>query len=392
MPEETKLSESNGISTATMLIIGVALLLAIAFGVAYMFIMNPSDGSLAASEAEQKRMEVERINALVPIEMMLNRKSGNFSEAQQARQQIEAAPIKNADEQALAVLNSHKVEFFLTGDINAQLRDIQDLKDIAVDPSVNTWVRVRAINTLQVSYCSSGRDQKIFDELYKPGPLEQFGVPGDPDLSARKVAEWSYSIKPSSFAAIRIARWYGDELFNNKNLSAAQKKEYADIMHEYVEAAAALVPGEAKSDPNWYSTVEYSGYRFWRARVIAQLAYYGMEPYTDQYIEEFESMIQFADAQDNKVTDDTFFARQILAQYAMRVDKNDVVAKKYLDQIAQKLDALENPLTNSYVRYLRNESRRKNNWPWQGLEEIFPVSPAYKAAVDRAIALRAPAQ
>src|SRR3989344_7227483 len=135
------------------------IVLAVFFGAGFML--------LKGQQAKfQKQANIERLEAIIPTTrtVLENRREGNFVNAL-AEYEATRPLLQTADEQALAVHAAHKLRFFLTGDINTMLEDIRSLKKIAIDPSVDLWVRVNVLNTLQAGYCASGRDPLVFEEL-----------------------------------------------------------------------------------------------------------------------------------------------------------------------------------------------------------------------------------
>gem|GEM_PF-1568391 len=357
----------------TMILVVAALLGAYAY-VYYMYVVPARTATL---------------DQIMPTELIASKRSGDYQTALQIAEEIAADPLKSANEQALAVFNAGKLRFKLSGNINELLVDIQNLKDIILDETLSQQIRVRALNTLQSSYCSSGRDPLAFEEIYKDEPFRQYLAAGDPDLSALNLAKWSYETFPTAFAAVRIARWHGDQIVNDANLTAVQKEEYAETVRKYLKSGEALIGGELQRHPDYINSAEYAGYLFWRARGYGRLAIYGDQWYKDRYQQTFTDVIDFVEKQNNvESNDDQYFAYQYLAQFSMVVEKDKVTAKAALDALSAKLDALENPVVVTFVRFIRNEYKnRPEGGSWQGILKMTRISPAYKATVEKMLTL-----
>lgn len=329
------------------------------------------------------------VGGAVPMELVLSKRAGDYDKALEEYKGVVADPTKGANEKALAVFNAGKLRFKLSGDINELLVDIQNLKKIILNENLDQRIQIRALNTLASSYCSSGRDPLAFEEIYKDAPFNQYLAAGDPDRSALNLAKWSYETRPTAFAAVRIARWYGDQLVNDENLTTQEEEQYATIVREYVQNGESLVKQELIDNPDYKNSAEYAGYLFWRARAYGRLAIYGDEWYKERYQQTFKDVIEYVEQQGNvESLDDLYFAHQYLAQFSMKVEKDQETAKTSLDALSARLDSLKNPVVVTFVRFIRNEYKnRPDGGSWQGILKMTKVSPAYKASVERVLAL-----
>lgn len=360
-------------------------------GAVYLFFIGSDTGP------DEGTRPKKNLGLVQPTTLAEYRRQGNFEAALQELEKIQSKPLKDADEQALAVLGSINVKFNLTADIQDMLADIENLKTVVRDPVVDLRVRVEALNALSASICRSGRDPVVFEEVYKDAPFNSYLAPGDPDLSARYMAEWSYSQLPTSFAAIRIARWYSDQIFQNVSLSTETKMQYTDETKKYLRNAEELTQSELSWAPDRAKSVPYMAYKMWHAVIIGRLAGAGGEPYKSQYKREFEELLSFLKAQKNVgAADYVYLSRGFYARFLLQVDGDPDAAKEQLDLLASELNSLKNPDVSAYVRFVRQAYKDRHvlagqldnlqGYIWPNLEKMMAVSPDYKNAVEKIIA------
>ncbi|QQG38145.1 MAG: hypothetical protein HYS26_01150 [Candidatus Kaiserbacteria bacterium] len=356
------------------ILIGSTVLLVVGFGVAYFLIVMqvPSRGGTTGG-----------VGRLQPQTLQQLKKAGNYEAALAEYERIMSDPLKDANEKGFAVISGTNLKFTLTADIKDMIEDVQRLKEVVLDPSVETRVRVEALNTLSASVCRSGRDPIIFDELYKDEPFKRYLVPGDPDLSARLMAEWSYDMSPTSFAAIRIARWYSDQVFRNGTLSGEKVSEYTAEAEKYMEIAGQLVEKELKRSTDRTRSITYIAYRMWTAITVGRLATVKDE-YRAQYKTEFEDLLNFLTANKNVgVFDYLYLVREHYARFMIRIDGNTAGAKAQLDILARELQEFPIPDSSTYVRLMRNESTyNPGGYLWNNYKTLMSISPSFKATVE----------
>ncbi len=319
-------------------------------------------------------------------ELMEAVRAGDFKRATEKYLSIQNNPNASADEKALAVLNTLGMQYRLTGDPGTRLTDIQNMKKIILDESVSLRTRADTLDSLASQYYFSGRDPAVFTEIYKDEPFSSYLVPGDPDLSARHLAEWSYDMVPTSNSAITIARWYAEQNVLNPGQPENTTKMYADLAGEYLDKATAASRDEAARDPLYVDDTRYLAYRYWHAIIVGQLAGQKGEPYKSQYREVYEDFIQFAQTQKNILARGyllyayLFFAQRV-AQYG-----DELGAKTYLDKLVRELRDIESPRTSVFVQQLKNEYRyRPTGATWRVVENMFTLSPNLKEEVKRLI-------
>jgi hypothetical protein len=188
----------------------------------------------------KKEIEIARLNALVPKEIYQEVKDGDWNAVLAKREAVLQDPSAPLDQKAMVIVGTTRANFKISENVNDILTSIGELKKVFLDPNIAERTRILALNKLAFGYCASGRDPRAFAELYKDAPFSQYLVPNDPDASARNLADWSYSIEPSAFAAIRVARWYAQQYANDKTLSEQRREEYGATARKYLASAEAL--------------------------------------------------------------------------------------------------------------------------------------------------------
>ncbi len=363
---------------------GLILLLLIA-GAIY-FLIGSFDNKIDSTDSARNADGSKNLGLVQPTNLNQYRREGNFEAALQELERIQSKPLKDLDEQALAVLSSINLKFNVTADVNDMLADIQNLKKIFINPKVDLRVRVDALNAISASVCRSGRDPVIFNEVYKDAPFNAYLASNDPDLSARYMAEWSYSQLPTSFAAVRIVRWYSDQMLENKSISPETRVQYGEETKRYLNIAGQLVERELQRKAGYSKSTPYIAYKTWRAIAIGRLAAVEGEPYKSQYKKEFEDFFTYIyDLKDVGALEYVFLSRHFYARVLL--DEDATAAKKQLDILARELNELENPDTSTYVRWLRNSSRySETGHQWQTVKNMMKISPDFKATVEKFLA------
>ena len=359
-------------------ILGLLFLVVVAVGVFLLPVIfskfnPPTTESDPAEVTQSELMEAVRV--------------GNFKTASEKYLSIQNDPNASADEKALAVLNTLGMQYRLTGNPGTRLVDIQNMKKIILDESVSLNIRADALDSLANQYHISGRHPAVFTEIYKDEPFSLYLAPGDPDLSARRLAEWSYGMVPTSNSAIVIARWYAEQYILNPNQAADVTDEYATRAEEYLNKASAASQKEKERDPGYVDSTRYLVYRYWHAIITGQLAEQKGEPYKSQYRKVYEDFIQFTQTQNNVLARGyllyayLFFAQRVAQQ------GDESGAKIYLDKLVRELRKVENPRTSVFVLFLKNEYRyRPTGATWGVVRNMSEISPSFKSAIDEIIA------
>lgn len=391
MAAANKMSE-NLYQLIVRVLILVAGILAIGFGLVWFFFLSPrlsntTDTTSTTSGTSGTPYIPEVSNESELKETLEAARAGDYEAAITNSNSIQSDPKNSAEAKALATFSTIGAQYRLTADTNARLIDIRNMKKIILDRELSLWTRVNTLNALGSQYSNSGRDPAVFAEIYKDAPFETYLVPGDPDLSARHLAEWSYEMMPTSFAAIGIARWYTEQYITNPNQAASVTASNAAIAEDYLKKADAAALEEAKQDSAYPNSTRYLVYRYWRAMIIARLAVQKGEPYVSQYKAVYNEFIKYGLTQRNVLAKDfVLYARLFFAQRLTQED-DQVAAKAQLDLLAQELRAVATSTTSVFVQFLKNESRNAPTGPnWTAAKNMSLISPNFKAEVEKVLA------
>src|SRR3989344_9493166 len=107
--------------------------------------------------------------------------SGNYQRSVDAYEAIVASSEVTATEKADATIWSSKAAFKLSADINDRLESVRRNKEVFLNESVDLPSRIVALNALASSFCGSGRNPLIFQEIYTGEPFNEYLEPGDPN-------------------------------------------------------------------------------------------------------------------------------------------------------------------------------------------------------------------
>ena len=326
-----------------------------------------------------------------PVDAASPRYKGDFKTALAIRRDAISNPTLSKEKKAVVEILTTASEFHETGNVDDRIKDTNILKDIVVDKDISLETRVAALNAIGSAYDDSGRDPKVFDALYKGNPGEPWGsylVPNDPDQSSRNLYQWSYSMSPTAYAAIRIADWYALQWIYNRNLNADTQKQYVGKAIEFMNDADQLATKEMKETPNYELGNRNAIYRTWKVDTVFALSVQpGGEAYKSQYRKVADSFVDYVKTIKNSIAVDNLF--YVRADYAAVLNKdNDAAgAKVQLEALAQELNALPNPDTFGYVRYVRNILRFQSSGPTANrIRTLSALSPSYDAAIKKVIA------
>ena len=364
----------NDMSQHLLQIIGAVVLIVI--GTALFTVLQFFGGSVSNTEelvAPQVREAVH---------------TGNFGEAISGNEAIQNNPSATAEQKAFSTYNALGAEYRLTGDVSARISDIQEMKKIITDTSVSNRTRVNTLNVLVSQYSISGKDPRVFEEIYKGEPFSKYLVPGDPELSARKLAEWSYEMLPTSSAAISIARWYSEQKILNPGLSATIHASYVASAEDYLKKAETAATVEARNVPSFTETTRYLVYRYWHAIVTGRLADQKGEPYRSEYRSVYDKFILFTQSQQNVLAQEYLLYARLF--YAQRLSQNNdiVAATKQLDLLAEQLTIVADSESNVFVRFLKIEAAQPNGANWRLVEAMSKLSSNFETAVQAVITSR----
>lgn len=353
----------------SVIVFAVLCVVGIGAGIYYVYFMPKGESTLSTHD-----------------ELVAARRAGEYEVALAKYRTIIEDPSKTSEQKAWATVNFAGAEFHGTGDAKKQLEDIGNLKKIVVDTTVSTKTRAAAVSVLSMMYNNSGRSPAVFAEIYREEPFNNYLVPGDPDLSALKLAEWSYSLNPTSNAAVYVAQLYAARYFLNPSQSAASTTVYSALAEDYLQKAESVAKEEVVNDPSFAQSDRYIAYLTWRAITIGRLAVSKGEPYASNYRSTYEDFISFARSRGTEAAkEQLFFARFQFARILMlRADLP--AAKEQLDTLAEEMRLLADPDSRSFIWFLRNEYTYRREEPtWVAIQTMLIVSPEFKTEVEKVV-------
>lgn len=318
-------------------------------------------------------------------------RDGDFAQAVANRDSIETDSSKTEEEKAMAVFNALGAEYKVTGEISAVLKDIQDMKTIILNERLTPVLRAETLDVLAKEYAITGRNPAVFAEIYKDAPFSNYLAAGDPELSSRRLAEWSYQIMPSSNAAILVANWYTTQLLQKADLPKDTVDTYVANATDYLKKADAASVEEASNAKTYSESRRYMYYLFYRAVVIGQLSNYSAE-FKGQYRDAFEKFLVFAQEQSSVKTnvvaaEFALFAHLAYAQQLSR-DGDTAAAVVQLDTLAAELDAIskDQARTNGFFHTMNNERKNNPNGArWTGVVKMTTLSQRFKSAMENVV-------
>jgi hypothetical protein len=323
---------------------------------------------------------------LVPAELTTSTQEGDYANAVAVTQGILNDPNRSVEEKALAVYNYMGARYRVSGDMSDRLLDIQDIKPVILNPAVSAQTRADSLAALAGQYASSGRDPSVLAEIFKDAPFSTYLIPGDPDASIRRLFEWSYEILPTSYTVVSIAQWHAMQGVLNPDLEQATRESYTKLAVEKLAEADQLSLREANREPRYMEGLKYLLFRTSRTVTIGGLAIQNVEPHASNYREEFDSYIAFALSSEHIFAKGLLLSVRLTYALALARDNDTAAAKVQLDQLAQEMKASQNPGVSNFILTLRTQSEYESDSSrWLQLEELFEISPNFKAAVDTAV-------
>ncbi|TSC61503.1 MAG: hypothetical protein Athens041674_746, partial [Parcubacteria group bacterium Athens0416_74] len=97
-----------------------------------------------------------------PEEVVGSFRAGDYQEAISSRLAIQDDPNTSPEAKAMAVYNSLGSEYRLTGNQNALLVDVQNMKKIILDQTLSLKIRAETLDVLAKEYAITGRNQAVF--------------------------------------------------------------------------------------------------------------------------------------------------------------------------------------------------------------------------------------
>lgn len=324
---------------------------------------------------------------LVPQELSVSTQEGAYAKAVEVTQSVLSDPNASVEQKALAVSSYVGARYRVSGNVNDLLLDIQDLKQIVLNPVVTAKTRADSLAWLAGMYNNFGRNPMLFTETFKGDPFASYLVEGNPDLSARRLFEWSYSINPSSYAAINIAWWYAAQAGFNPKLDTATRDSNTSLAAEYLRLADTLSNQETINNPNFVNNARYQTFRSYRSLVVDALALQNVEPYNTTYRDEFNAYVTFAQSGNHILSTGLLLNARLVHAGVLLRDKDTTGVTEQLDLIAEGMKDVQNPAVSNFVLMLGNERKSGSTTGRSGIiAEMYQYSPAFKAAVEAAVA------
>jgi hypothetical protein len=336
----------------------------------------------SVNERQAQQPGVPTPNYLVPL---LNAKVvGDSQSALDAYQSIQNNPQSTDEQKALAEISIAGVQYNLTGSTTALLGDVQNMRSIITDLTVSTSTRAIAMNILGTEYAASGGNSSVFEAVFTGTPFSTYLSSGSAALSDMKLEEASYALSPISSAAMDVSAIASAQYFQNPSQSASTTAADAAIAEDYLQKGNAAMASEAQSNANFSISDRYLEDRSWAAITVGQLAIEVGQPYEGMYREQFSDLISFLQSQQSKLASYLALSARYNYAHILGADKDTADEKAQLDLLAQQLNALSNPTTNSFAVSLINAHTTRT--PSKATQAMMAVSPDFKTAVTKLIA------
>jgi hypothetical protein len=313
---------------------------------------------------------------------------GDDASALAQYQQILSDPTSTAEERAIADIYIAGTEFSVSGNLSSRIDDVRKMKRIVTDSSMSATVRAAAMSVLGNAYTVSGGDPAVFAEIYKDAPFDSYLIVDRPQLSAINLLKESYAIKPSSFAASKVAELASGRYFANPQQDASSTAAYVALAEDYLNKADIAALSEANERPATYASSDrYILYRLSRAITVGRLAIQKGEPYTDTYRTEFNSFIAFAQSIQSTLAHNAVFNARFQYARILEAEGDTAGEKAQLDMLARELSKLPNPNTIPFVLSLRNARTQPTEAMWRAVQRMSSTSPEFKTAVEKLTAV-----
>jgi hypothetical protein len=310
-------------------------------------------------------------------------RSGSYEQAAAQYNAIAGNPLSTSDSRATAITAGLGVRYRNSGDVTDFIKDIKDLKAAITDPGVSARNRVIALDMLGSSYCRSGRSDAVFQEIYSGEPFSKYLAPGDPNLSSRHLYEWSYEIYPTTKAAVRLERWYVEELLWNDSLPAATQKEYLDRALKYGADADQFNQRDLQRfGTDHLQSSAYAAYWYWRAVNQGGLAQLGVGDYKDTYRKAYDDFFNVIANQQNEANKQYLpYAYLFLADTIVKVGGSTEEADQWLKKAIDFTVA--DTGVNDFGVFIKNEAS-KPAWDYssKSVYDMMDISPEFKSFVS----------
>ncbi|MSU73814.1 hypothetical protein EXS56_01610 [Candidatus Kaiserbacteria bacterium] len=370
MPPETQVIPPSQTSakapfhkTIVGLIVFAVILVAIAAGVGWFGFSTPP--SVAPTGTPETLLPVPKglqeavagTNGARVTEIARLNMAGEYQAAIAAYTNVMQEPSLTADQRARATIFVSWARFNLSGNVQDLVYDIKEMKKQALNQDVSVALRVNLINLIGSAYGT--RQTEIFDAIYSGTTFANFRVEGDGALSGRKLFGWSYSLKPTSQAAVRIARWYIETSLFQKPVVVppAEVAERVQAAVRYMGEAKVLEAQERAATDNIENSSDHMLYMYWYALESGYLARLrGGDSFVGTYKQAYADFFAEAATSDSPSTLQKLpYAHYFLANALFKVDKDRVAAGAELDKAIDAVNSYPNPKASQFVEFVKND-------------------------------------
>jgi hypothetical protein len=340
-------------------------------------------GGYSANEQQAQQAGVPTPDYLAPL---LNAKiAGDNQSALGAYQSIQNDAQSTNEQKALAEISVAGLQYSLTGSTTALLEDVQNMRSISTDPSISSSTRATAMYILGTEYAASGANPAVAKAIFTGAPFSTYVVHGNTALSDMQLEEAAYALFPISSAGLDVAAIASGQYFLNPGQSASTTKAEVAVAEEYLQEGNAAMASEAQKNAAFSVSDRYLQDRVLSAIATGQLAVEVGQPYEAMYKQQFTDLINFLQPQQSTLA--RYLALSTRYTYAkiLGADKDTTGEKAQLDLLAQQLDAIPNPATNSFVVLLTNS--HTTHTPSKATQAMMAVSPNFKAEITKLLSL-----
>lgn len=304
--------------------------------------------------------------------------AGDYRQAVATYESVVTNPQASVDHRARALLNMTGARYAISGKVEDYITDLEEMKKVILDKDVSLDLKVDLLNMLGSSYCRSGWQPEVFKAIYSGPVFEDFLASNDPDLSSRRLYEWSYSIQPTAKAAVRIARWYVEQPFFNKNLPKSEKDAYIQKAIKYMEEGERLQKRAAVDFQNVDQSNAYLAYWYWRAYDTGLLAWYDPANYKDKYKQAYADFFAQADKSLNVNGDENLpYAHLYFAMSLLGRDNDKEAAAAELQKLMDFMNNTPNPEISPFTNYIKN-----GGGSTQGFARLTSTFPEFKVFIE----------
>ncbi len=311
----------------------------------------------------------------------------NFEDATRYAEQALTKNLSSLDRweaQTLFALN-----LFLTGEEKKQIDAVRLLKDVYTglvqDAEAPQRFKAYTINKL-IDLYYTGRPPRVFKEIFSEGPFVHLAQGGDEKLMMRKLAEFSNSIFPTSFAVLRETIWYSGELLDNKKLTQSDRMLYREKIKSSLKEADLIFNNENNSYTYSAPYTRAAGHNHWRAFNLGVIALDERDKRKD-FEEAFQTVLSFR-GQDTQGEERSIVTTLPYTYFYYAAFLYDIFGQSRINDIHDNLQKLVTIINDDselhrgiFLAFMKIErdkdlSKRDHNYRW--FTELADVSPVFK--------------